>query len=271
MVLERARGAHRDRIRWLYAGRLSIVVIALVAFYAYFIEPAWISVTHLDVDLGLTSPIKIVHLTDLHTRAIGRREENLIALIDQERPDLILITGDSVNGDGTFEDAALLIAQLHAPLGVWISAGNWEGWIPRPRRFEVFEKAGAQVLINQTALVRSDLALMGVDDLLSGTPAITGLASRAPKDAKIIAMIHEPVLFEQIAGSVPLVLAGHSHGGQVRIPFLPPLWLPPGSGSYVEGWFTSRGSRMYVSRGIGNSLLELRFNCRPELVVLSVK
>lgn len=83
-------------------------------------------------------------------------------------------------------------------------------------------------------------------------------------------MVHSPEYFGTLAGKADLVLAGHTHGGQVRVPFLPPLWLPHGSGSYVEGWYQDGGSRLYVSRGIGNSVLEFRFNCRPELPVIDL-
>ncbi|MFO0660313.1 MAG: metallophosphoesterase [Polyangiaceae bacterium] len=258
---------------WFERHRLKIAFFlpVILLLYAVSIEPAWIETTHHRVTLGLKKPIKLAHLTDLHTKELGRREERLLALLEQEAPDAIVITGDSVHGDGSFEDAARVIAKMHAPLGVWITPGNWEGWIPNGRRFDVLRRTGAHVLVNEVGAIREDLWLMGLDDLLSGQPKTDGLANRAPKEAHLIALVHEPVLFERLAGVVPLVLAGHTHGGQARLPFLPPLWLPPGSGDYVEGWFEAKGSKMYVSRGIGNSLLEIRFNCRPELAIVNVE
>ena len=75
---------------------------------------------------------------------------------------------------------------------------------------------------------------------------------------------------DRIAGKCDLALAGHTHGGQVRLPWLPPLWLPRGSGRFVEGWYEREGSQMYVCRGIGMSILPIRFFCRPELAVITV-
>ena len=76
--------------------------------------------------------------------------------------------------------------------------------------------------------------------------------------------------FDTVAGRVPLVLAGHTHGGQVRLPLIPTLWLPRGSGHFLAGWYAERGSRMYVSRGIGTSVLPIRFRCPPELSIITV-
>jgi uncharacterized protein len=66
------------------------------------------------------------------------------------------------------------------------------------------------------------------------------------------------------------VLAGHTHGGQVRLPLVPVFWLPHGSGRFLEGWYTERGSKMYVSRGIGTSILPIRFRCPPELSIITL-
>jgi predicted MPP superfamily phosphohydrolase len=91
-----------------------------------------------------------------------------------------------------------------------------------------------------------------------------------PADVYRIALFHSPVFFEEAAGSCELALSGHTHGGQVRLPPLGPLWLPPMCGRYVEGWYDLNGSRMYVSRGIGTSILPIRFMCRPELAIITL-
>lgn len=86
----------------------------------------------------------------------------------------------------------------------------------------------------------------------------------------VIGLFHSPASFDSVAGSWPLALAGHTHGGQIRLPFVKPLWLPEGSGSYVAGWYEGKGSKLYVSRGVGTAMLPLRFLCRPELALITI-
>lgn len=113
--------------------------------------------------------------------------------------------------------------------------------------------------------------LIGLDDALAGTPEKQNAFKNIPTNAFKIALYHSPAYFDSLDDQrVDLGLAGHTHGGQIRIPFLAPFWLPEGSGSYVEGWYTRGWNRMYVSRGIGNSILEFRFACRPEISVFYI-
>jgi hypothetical protein len=109
-----------------------------------------------------------------------------------------------------------------------------------------------------------------LDDPSSGTPNLDAALKTVPQGAYVIAAFHAPAFFDNIAGHVPLVLAGHTHGGQVRLPLVPVFWLPQGSGRFLEGWYAERGSRMYVSRGIGTSFLPIRFLCLPELAIITV-
>jgi predicted MPP superfamily phosphohydrolase len=85
-----------------------------------------------------------------------------------------------------------------------------------------------------------------------------------------IALFHSPEYFDQIAPTIDLAFAGHTHGGQVNAPLAGALWLPPGSGRFVEGWYSSANAKLYVSRGVGTSIAPLRFLCRPEIAVVIV-
>lgn len=246
---------------------LSLTALLLAA-YAYLVEPIWIEVTRATVPAPLSTPIKIAHLTDLHTSGIGRVERRLLQHLDHEKPDMILITGDTVSDSGSREAAELFLGQLTAPLGVYFVDGNWEHWTeqhPRPRG----ERA-AQVLNNESVNVRDNLYLLGVDDFLAGEPDADRASRGIPADAFVIGLLHSPQFFPELAPRLSLALAGHTHGGQVRLPWWGPLWLPPGSGKYEHGWYHQGSSRMYVSRGIGMSLLPVRFLCRPELFILTL-
>ena len=252
------------------AVRVFLASIALLGFYATQVEPAWIEVTHYRMASPASPPIKIAHLTDLHTRELGRPERRLLALLEEEKPDLIVITGDVTHNDGTLADTRPLLERLHAPLGVWMVRGNWESWRQSEDTGKFMRPLGIHYLLNESKPVREGLWIVGLDDPCSGSPDPNRAFAGVPAGAYTITLVHAPVILDALAGRTKLVLAGHTHGGQVRLPFLAPLWLPYGAGPYVAGWYEMRGTKMYVSRGIGMSVLPVRFFCRPELTIISL-
>ncbi|MDF2694106.1 MAG: metallophosphoesterase, partial [Labilithrix sp.] len=141
-----------------------------------------------------------------------------------------------------------------------------------PNERATFESVGATFLVNEGKLARPDVWLAGLDDPMSGAPHLAAALEGAPSGATKIALFHSPELFDGIAPSIDLALAGHTHGGQVRIPLLGALWLPPGSGRFVAGWYDAPegAARLYVSRGIGTSQLNVRLFCRPELAIVTL-
>lgn len=249
---------------------LSVALIAIL-IYALWIEPYRVEVTHSETQGNLASPIKIAHLSDLHTHGIGRRERKVIAILNDEKPDIILITGDSISErPPSYRKVQDVYAQLHAPLGVWFVRGNFENWRPLPHEKAFYANANVHLLLNSGALARPDLWLAGVDDPFTGKPNVEAALAGAPAGAFKILMFHSPAFFDRVTGMVDLCLAGHTHGGQVRLPFLHPLWLPKGCWPYVAGWYEVGGTKMYVSRGIGTSILPIRFNSRPEVAILTI-
>ena len=262
--------------------RLALLILVsglLALLYAWAVEPYWIEVSRLTLVAPVSKPLKVAHLTDLHTFGLGRRERGMLSILDAERPDAILITGDSVidgdlsgpplglADDPSYAHAAEVLRRLRAPLGVWSVRGNWEvaRHVPNERAF--FESNGVRFLSNEAAELRPGVWIAGLDD---GSPDPASASRQVPPGAFVIGLFHSPSNFDAIAGKWPLALAGHTHGGQVRLPLLPPFWLPEGSGRYVAGWYESRGSRLYVSRGIGTAMLPIRFLCRPELALMTV-
>ncbi len=247
-----------------------LAAVALVIFYAMEIEPVWIEVTHSHLAAPFSPPIKIAHLTDLHTRELGRPERRLLALLDEEKPDLIVITGDATHNDATVADTRPLLGRLHAPLGVWMVRGNWEVWRLTEDTGAVLRSIGIHFLMNESRPVRDGLWLVGIDDPRAGSPDPHRALAGVPPGAYSITLVHAPIMINQLVGRTNLVLAGHTHGGQIRFPFMDPLWLPDGAGDFVEGWYHRGGTPMYVSRGIGMSVLPVRFNCRPELAIITL-
>ncbi|HEV8384091.1 MAG TPA: metallophosphoesterase [Candidatus Acidoferrales bacterium] len=249
-----------------------LVLLALgAAIYARWIEPNWIDVTHHQLRAPLAAPLKIAHLTDVHTRGMGRRERAILRILDAEKPDLIVVTGDTLSNDATYDECRAFFSRLHAPLGVWAVRGNWENWKPVARERNFYSSAGVRLLVNESREVRPGVWVTGLDDPSSGWPDLGAALATAPRDVFTIALFHAPGFFEKAAGKFRLALTGHTHGGQVRLPFMGPLWLPSGCGRFVEGWYEKNGSKMYVSRGLGTSILQVRFLCRPELAFITIQ
>lgn len=275
------------------------LLLVLVGVDAFLIEPDWIEVTHHRVVAPLSSPLKIAHLSDLHTYGLGRREQRMFALLAEEQPDVIVITGDSIFDGGspsiftqldpqpkragkpthnpefkTFDEryrrCGEVLRQLHAPLGVWLVKGNWEHYHRLRDERAYYKAAGIRFLLNSAAELCPGVWILGLDDAMVGSPDLLATLEGVPPDAFKIALFHAPAYFDRIAGQCNLALAGHTHGGQVYLPFLTPLWLPSGCGDFLAGWYAKQGSHMYVSRGLGTSMLSVRFLCRPELAFITV-
>jgi len=239
--------------------------------YAYGIEPQWIQVTRHEVRAPVQAPLTIAHLTDLHTKRLAYRERKLLRLLDRLRPDVIVITGDTVANRGTHRHARALLQHLRAPLGVWAVRGNWEHYRAERDERSFFESLNIKFLSNGNAKLRDDVWVVGLDEECFGHPDEQLALAGVPPGVCVIALFHTPVSFPRVAGRCHVALSGHTHGGQIRLPFLPALVVPPASGPYREGWYQHRGSRMYVSRGLGTSGVPLRFFCRPELAFISLK
>lgn len=279
-ILEKDTLAHTaapsDRRLWARPWFWPLALVLLGLFIdGVFIEPYHIETTHYRIPGAVTTPLKIAQLSDLHTHGLGPRERHMIAILAAEKPDLIVITGDSLGGyGGTYQDCQDVYRQLHAPLGVWFVRGNWENnhrFHPVSHERDFYAESGVRLLVNANAELRPDAWLIGLDDPSSGTVRLESALAGIPADAYKIAAFHAPGYFDRIAGRVNLVLAGHTHGGQVHIPFVQPFWLPRDSGSYLAGWYSKDGSRMYVNRGIGWTGLPIRFLCRPEITIVTVE
>jgi len=259
---------------WSRKGRLFLalvlVLIAALAIDAWWIEPYWIEVTHHHVAARFSKPIKIAHLSDIHTYGLGRREVKMLQVMEAEQPDAIVITGDSINITSDYPALHDLLTRLHAPLGVWVVRGNHEDWWPVDNEQAFYKSAGVRLLVNSSDEVRDGIWFVGFDDLYAGSPDLQKAFAGVPESAYKIALFHSPVYFETEAGHSDLGLAGHSHGGQVKLPLIGPPYSPPFCGRFMEGWYELRGTKMYVSRGIGTSIVGVRFWCRPEIAIITV-
>ncbi len=263
------RGRTGSRIGW----SLLAAAVCFLAIDALWIEPNLVHVTSGTIENRLDPPLTIAEITDLHVVHFGHREREVIRILQERHPDLVAITGDSIGvGEHFDREHAVLsaIAATRSPLGVWLVRGNWENAHPLRHEREFYTSAGVHFLLNQGTLIRPGVWLGGLDDPETGHAHLGRALRGAPPGAYRIVLYHSPGFFDESAGRYDLALTGHTHGGQVDFPFIRAFWLPRGSGRFLEGWYQERGSRMYVSRGIGWSFLPIRMNCLPEIAVITI-
>ena len=207
-----------------------------------------------------------------------------INTINALRPDLVALTGDfvSVPWVGNHakwvahaEPCAQLLRKLNALHGLWSVLGNHDAFSDPEHVTDALQSAGIPVLSNRSVPIEKDGArfwLSGIDDVLGGDPDLPGALHKIPSDEAVVLMAHEPDYADFVASyPVDLQLSGHSHGGQVRIPFVRPLYLPELAKKYVWGQFQIRALTLYTNAGIGTVQIPVRLNCPPEITHLTLK
>jgi uncharacterized protein len=207
-----------------------------------------------------------------------------IKMVNGLHPDLIAFTGDFVSvpwiGDAArlahyAHPCAELIKDLHAPHGLWAVLGNHDVASAPQLITEALARVGIPVLTNKSVAIEKDGArfwLSGVDDALEGIPSLDASLRGIPADEATILLAHEPD-YADFAARYPidLQLSGHSHGGQVKPPFLRPLYLPDLAKKYIAGRYKIGELTLYANRGIGTVGIPVRFNCRPEITLFTLR
>jgi predicted MPP superfamily phosphohydrolase len=207
-----------------------------------------------------------------------------IAMVNGLRPDLIVLTGDFVSmpqfgdrrkGALAAEPCARLLRQMTAPHGLWAVMGNHDDSTDRKRVTQALQAENIRVLANQSEAIERDGAriwLAGVNDVLNKTADLPKTLRRVPAGEAVILLAHEPDFADEAARfPVDLQLSGHSHGGQVRIPLLPPLYLPPLAKKYVWGTYQVGPLALYTNAGLGTFGVPVRLNCPPEITLLTLR
>ena len=235
------------------------------------------------------SGFRIAQVSDLHNAEFGEGNEKLLQMLSGCDPDIIVITGDLVNANHTDIDVALDFADKAVKIApTYYVTGNHEAVISR---YDVLksglETAGVMVLedeaislerngdsITLIGLSDSDATIKG--DLFGEVPAMVSTKLHSLMEGNsgyTVLLSHRPELFETyVSNNIDLVLSGHAHGGQFRLPFVGGL-IAPNQGlfpKYDAGLYTDGNTNMVVSRGIGNSIIPIRFNNRPEIVVVTL-
>ena len=234
---------------------------------------------------GAFEGFKIAHVSDLHNAVFGRENEKLLSLIRAAEPDIIAITGDLIDSRHTDIDSALAFVEAAAEIApVYYVTGNHESRLDFDEIEPRLIAPGARVLRNEAEDVGRGgerIRLAGIDDpsfIRTGGTAEERAAAELEQlgdggGTFTVLLAHRPELVEVYAEyGAGLVLSGHAHGGQVRLPLLGGLYAP-GQGllpEYDSGLYSLGETQMVVSRGLGNSVAPLRVNNRPELVIVTL-
>ena len=231
-------------------------------------------------------PLRLLHLSDLHVERLTRREHSLLALIKQTAPDLIVITGDFLNLSYVDEPLARnevrkILLELEAPFGVYATLGS-PPVDPRSTTPSLLAGTNIRLLRDEALLLNlpdgRQLSLLGLDcehDLASDVSAFQSLIATTPVDVPRVLLYHSPELMPQVQQeAVALYLCGHTHGGQVRLPFYGAILTSSALGKrYEMGPYLEQETLLYISRGVGlegMSAPRLRLLCQPEITLFTL-
>ncbi len=255
------------------------VLFGVFLVYSFFVEPNMLSVTYVNLFFENLpeeeNGLKIAQISDLHYNKNAFIYEKTLKKLREINPDLIVITGDFIGSERNTKSVEYCkrIAELGIP--VYAIMGNWDHNLFELTGFEKkLEGAGIRLLVNSNKEIFKNFFLAGTDDSFTGYADLAKTFSGIPQGAFVILLTHSPDIIYDAAKYKPaLVLCGHTHGGQVKIPFTKKaLYVPSIYGSrFLEGLFKVNGVYMYVNRGIGNSHLRMRFMSVPEITVFTLR
>jgi predicted MPP superfamily phosphohydrolase len=259
--------------------------LVLLALWAVLVEPRWAA--RRDIPLAVTAwrgppGLKVAVASDwhftrrwLHVMTV-ERARGLVEQINASQPDVVLLPGDFISDrdwPGTAEDEiAAVLGGLKARLGVYAVLGNHDWWHDGARFTAALRKHGITVLENDAVpLPGTPVWVAGVGDDFTGHSRPRQALAKVPVGAQALVFMHDPASLTAMPPVQGLVVAGHTHGGQVALPFFGALVVPGAAPrQWAYGWVEHGDNRMYVTSGLGVSILPLRFNARPEWVVFTI-
>jgi hypothetical protein len=281
-----AKRALKRAARWLSA--LALVLAA----WAFLIEPDRLVVREHRIVLPDSTGwppelkgLRVAAISDVHAGGLYVTRDKLRLIVQQTndtQPDLILLAGD-------FVDTALGLApldpeivaaefqSLRARHGVYAVLGNHDWWFDGTRVRKALEAVGIRFLENNVAKVDlperngQRLWIAGFGDLWEGAPNVVATLKKLEDNAPVVALTHNPDLFPQVPARVALTIAGHTHGGQAVLPIIGRPVVPSDFGErYAAGQIVEGGRHLFVTTGIGVSILPVRFRVTPEISLLTI-
>jgi uncharacterized protein len=278
--------------RWKKRVRVTLAAIPLLLacmfFWAFLVEPNRLVVRRETITIDKwpkeLSDLKIAVISDIHVGGWFIDDTKLRLIIEhtnQLQPDLIVILGDFMSGESSTshrvepEVFGAVLKDFRARLGVYSVLGNHDWWWDGRRVRRGLEANGIKVLEDEASEVKvgnSSVWLAGLADLWTRPQRIDQTIAQVSPGQTIIALTHNPDIFPGVPQRVPLLLAGHTHGGQVRFPIIGTVIEPSRFGQrYVRGHVFENNHHLFVTTGIGTSIIPVRFGVPPEIVLLTVK
>lgn len=266
-----------SRKKFLYS---LFVLLGLVGLYAFWFERLFLQWNHFDISKGLNKKIKLIQLSDIHLQKMGNHHRLIAERINKEKPDLLLFTGDAIDAWENMAELDKFLGLLEPNIQKIAITGNWEYWgnVDLKELKTLYATHNCQLLINESRqflFKGRTISVTGIDDMIGGhADFLLAKQEITPSDLNLV-LSHCPAhrdIIQQENGDdlkIDLVLSGHTHGGQINFFGLVPF-KPHGSGNYLSGWYRENGPPLYVSKGIGTSLIPLRFGARAEVAVFEV-
>ena len=279
------------QIRQRLARAILIVMVSIgapLALWGFWWEPDQLAVRRVTLTLpGWPvghEPLTVAVMSDLHAGSPYIDAAKIVRVVESvnaAKPDLVLLLGDYVIqvvlGGTRMEPAEIgkLLAGLEAPLGVYAVLGNHDWWDGAEAIRGALTEAGAAVIDNQAHRIdrpEGDFWLLGIGDVREGSPKIDEPLAAIQDSLPVIAFTHNPDLFPAIPVRVTLTLAGHTHGGQVVIPLVGRPVVPSEFGErFAYGHIVEDNRHLYVTGGLGTSILPVRFRVPPEVILLTIQ
>jgi predicted MPP superfamily phosphohydrolase len=262
---------------------LACVGTPLAAYgYGRGLEAEWISVERIKVPVkGLPTALegfRIVQMSDFHIFPFTTPQfaQKCVDAANALNPDAVVLTGDYVmDTEDSIFDLAPVLQTIKAKHGAFAILGNHDYWKVTKVVLAGLALGGVRILVNDAAIISvgsANLLLAGLDDHWGGRPDIGKTMTTWQEGMTSILLVHEPDVARIYSGDgrFALQLSGHSHGGQIRIPFYGPLWLPPYAQQFDMGLYRVNDMHLYVNRGIGCIKEPVRLNCRPEITEITL-
>lgn len=277
------------RKRYILITLVSIMLIGvLLCAWAFFIEPNRLIVNEATIKLPRWPPaferLRIVLISDLHVGSpyvdVAKLQQ-VVETTNAAAPDLVLLAGDfmvtnSVRRGHTVEPEIIAseLKNLRARFGVFVVLGNHDWWYDGERVMRAFKEVGLNVLENEVAQIQHEgqsLWLAGIADAWTRKPDIAGTLQQVTNDGPVIILTHNPDIFPGVPARVSLTLAGHTHGGQVSLPFVGRPQVPSQFGErYAIGHVVEDNRHLFVTPGVGTSIWPVRFRVPPEISLLII-
>ncbi|NSL50697.1 metallophosphoesterase [Calidifontibacillus erzurumensis] len=287
MKIESEKISRRSFLKQLFKFSFGTVLLSSLGLtYARYIEPKQLRISRIQLQSEKIpksfDKIKMILFSDTHLGFNYSVEQfsNLIASINEAMPDIVLFTGDLIDAPNKYKEigpVTQLLKELRAPLGKFSIYGNHDhGGYGTEIYKMIMEEANFELLKNEHKKIYNKMSdfiyISGLDDGMLGKPNPEKTFENIDTNVFTILLAHQPDLVEMVKDyPIDVQLSGHSHGGQIQLPFIGPIFTPSGSTNYVEGFYEVGATQLYVNRGIGTTRVPFRFLCPPELTIFTLR